>query len=67
MKVKDGWHTISGYDVYVEDGNVIWGFSSDNQRAIFPYRAVKDDWISASGLTVDAFRAGIRRETIIMA
>ena len=67
MKVKNGWHTISGYTVYVEDSKVLRGLSSDKQRAVFPYRAVKDGWDNASGLTVDAFRVGVRRETIIMA
>ena len=66
MKVKNGWHTISGYTVYVEDGKVLRGLSTDKQKAVFPYRAVKDGWTSASGLTVDAFRSGIRRDTIIM-
>lgn len=66
-KIKDGWHTISGYTVYVEDGKVLRGLSSDKQKAVFPYRAVKDGWTSASGLTVGAFRSGVRRETIIMA
>lgn len=67
MKVKDGWHVIAGYTVYVENGKALRGLSTDKQRAVFPYRAVKDGWTSASGLTVGAFRSGVRRDTIIMA
>ena len=65
-KINDGWHIVSGYEVYVEDGKVLRGLSSDKQRTVYPFRAVRDGWDNDSGLTVAAFRAGVRRGTITM-
>lgn len=67
MKIKAGWHILMGYDVYVENGRVLYGVTSDGQRPIYPFRSVRTGgWDNESGLTVDAFRAGIRRGTIVM-
>lgn len=64
--ITDGWHTISGYNVYVEGGKVLRGLSSDKQKTVYPFRAARDGWDNDSGLSVDAFRAGVRRGTITM-
>ena len=65
--ITDGWHIIAGYDVYVEGGKVLRGLSSDKQRTTYPFRyAARDGWTNDSGLSVDAFRAGVRRGTITM-
>lgn len=40
-KVKDGWHTVKGYEVYVEDGKIIRGVKEDfnGQRVTaYPYK-----------------------------
>ena len=67
MKIKDGWHVLMGYDVYVENSRVLYGVTSDGQQTIYPFRSVRTGgWDNASGLTVDSFRAGIRRGTIRM-
>lgn len=29
MKIKDGWHLIKGYEVYVKSGRVIRGIRED--------------------------------------
>lgn len=72
MKMKrilDGWHIISGYRVYVEDGRVLRGIlgNGNSQRTAYPYRACRTGgWDNVSGLSVDAFRAGVRRGSISM-
>lgn len=67
-KIKDGWHTLCGKFVYVEDGRVLRGVSSRDwdQRTTWPYRVCRDGCTNCSGITVDAFRSGFRRETVTM-
>lgn len=79
-KVIDGWHAICGYNVYVEDGRVMRGVSGgQNPTTTYPYRThyewhddiggkkrVANGWDNCSGITVDAFRAGVRRGTVNM-
>lgn len=68
--ISDGWHKLCGYDVYVEDGRVLRGVTDDRNhgpRTTWVYRASKfGGYESAGKVTVDAFRAGVRRGTIIM-
>lgn len=65
--IKDGWHVIAGYRVYVENGCVQHGLTSDGQRTTWPYRKSKyGGWDNDKGLTVDAFRAGVARGTVMM-
>ena len=69
-KISEGWHKLCGYDVYVEDGYVVRGVTDDwkqGLRTTWVYRASKyGGYDSAGKVTVDAFRAGVRRGTIIM-
>lgn len=68
-KVKDGWHKIKGYDVYIENGYVLRGTLGEGSsyRPAYVYRACKDgSYTSAGKLSVDAFSAGIRRGTITL-
>ena len=79
-KITNGWHTICGYDVYVEGDRVMRGVTSGaNQTTTYPYRIhyewqddiggkkrVARGWDECVGITVDAFRAGIRRGTVSM-
>ena len=65
--MKDGWHTIMGYDVYVEDGKVLRGTKDKGQLPAYVYRACKrGGWELEYAVTVAAFRAGVRRGTIRM-
>lgn len=70
-KYQDGWHKIAGYTIHVENGRVSRGVEhragSVIWRPTFPYRW-NDKlrcWCNES-MTVDAFRAGVRRGTIAM-
>lgn len=67
--MKDGWHTIYNNMVYVEDNKVLRGVSSDHQRTAYPYRWMgkpHNCYTIASGISVEAFRSGVRRGTIEM-
>lgn len=66
--IKDGWHNIKGYDIYVENGLVKRGTLGDdlNYRTAWIYTKSKNGgWDNASGeLTVSAFRARVKRGTV---
>ena len=66
-KYENGWHKIAGYTVHVEDGKVKWGIRDHSGGAVYPYRWSDKlrCWVNES-MTVDAFRAGVRRGTIAM-
>ena len=41
MKYKDGWHTICGYSVYVENDRIVRGIKLDRNKSpvpAYPYR-----------------------------
>lgn len=70
-KVQDGWHTICGHDVYVEDGIIRRGVeqrSPLNIVPVYPYRyhAKGNRGWWREDMTVDAFRAGVKRGTVNM-
>lgn len=68
--MKDGWHKIAGYDVYIEDNKVIRGTlgeGTSNYRTAWPYIWIggpPNVWSNCTGLSVEAFRAGVRRGTV---
>ena len=65
--MKNGWHTISGYEVYIENDRVVRGLNEDEMRTIYPYRVSrKYGCVNDAGLTVNAFRAGVKRGTVEM-
>lgn len=70
--IKDGWHDIMGYEVYVEDGKVIRGMKQSytglGKVSCYVFRASRyGGWDREyTGVTVAAFRAGVRRGTIAM-
>lgn len=65
--VKDGWHKIAGYDVYVENGNVKRGVTADGQKATYPYRAGKyGGWDNDVYMSVDNFRRKANNGTAAM-
>lgn len=65
--IKDGWHVICGYEVYVENGIVIRGIREDyngSRVSAYPYRACRSGGWDHDTMSVDAFRAGVKRGTI---
>ena len=63
--VKDGWHKVCGYDVYVEDGEVKRAIS-DGCTA-YPYRRSRHDgWDLDTHMSIDALRSGLLRDTVII-
>lgn len=65
--MKDGWHKIYGYDVYIENNIVIRGTKANGTLPAYVYRACRaGGWDRDNSVTVNAFRAGVRRGTIKM-
>ena len=70
-KVKDGWHTICGHSVLVEDGKVRRGVAEVNgeRNAVYPYRwsgKPHNCFVSDQNMSVDAFRSAVKRGTAQM-
>lgn len=40
MKVKDGWHVLNGWEVWVENGRVVRGivYNANGRCAGYPYK-----------------------------
>ena len=63
--VKDGWHNVYGYFIYVEDGEVKRGMCDGVY--VYPYRKSRNGgWDIDTHMTLDALRAGLSRGTIIL-
>lgn len=67
--MTDGWHSIGGYRVYVENNRVIRGVVGEylGTKTAYPYRRDrrhKNLWDNVSGLTCNAFKSGVKRGTI---
>lgn len=59
--MKDGWHKIKGYEIYVEDNCVMRGIKYDYNNipvAAYPYKIVKDGYSNTTGVNVSTFRSG---------
>jgi len=67
-KEINGWKIAGGYEVYVEEGKVFRGIKSDHNGhdvPAYPYRQAKSGgWDLISGISLAAFRAGVRRGTM---
>ena len=61
-KYKDGWHKINGYQVYVEDGNVIWGTlnrGGDITTAyVYKFSKAFNCYCKVNRIKADTFRRG---------
>lgn len=62
----DGWHKICGYDVYIENGEIVRGVSDDWSRPLYVYRLCRngDGYDREEHITPAAFRAGLKRGTV---
>ena len=61
--MKDGWHVIKGFEVYVDDNKVIRGVKKDHSGSEVPAHVYKLDekmqcWNSVSKVNVNTFRSG---------
>lgn len=64
--IKDGWHTIAGESVYVENGRIVRGTKNNDTLPAYVYRWDRGAgcWIKKGSISPAAFRAGIKRGTI---
>ena len=69
MKVRDGWHTIYGREVYVEYGYITRGMRKDRNGSSVPAGVFRADrkyggWSREYKITLPAFKAGVARGTV---
>lgn len=68
--MKDGWHTLAGIEVYVEDGFVVRGVTKDlsglGERTIYPYEKSKYGGLDKCKVPVSIFTRRIKNETVFM-
>lgn len=63
-KLSDGWHTICGRSVYVEDGYILRAMKANDTLPASVYKkSPYGRWDKACPCTVSAFRSGHRRGT----
>lgn len=66
--MKDGWHVVCGYEVYVEDGKIVRGIKKkpcSGYCAAYVYRRCKTGgWNISYQVTPSAFRSGYKRGTV---
>lgn len=68
--MKDGWHVICGYKVYVENDRISGGIlgEGNRQRGAGVYRwCRRGGWDLEYSVTVNAFRAAVNRGTMKLA
>lgn len=69
--MKNGWHKILGYDVYIEDNKVLRGTLGEGStyRTAYPYKWDKTHrcWIKNTSVSINSFRNGVKRESMVMA
>ena len=63
-KISDGWHTVRGYRLYVEDGCILWGVKRDINGSLvtaWPYKpAPGGGYDLCTGVKVSTFRRSSR-------
>ena len=65
--VRDGWHKVYGYDVWVEDGWAVRGLSGDGQRPLYIYSVAKGGGYDLrDGVKLDALRKAMARGTMAL-
>lgn len=69
--MKDGWHVICGFDVYIENDRIVRGTlgAGTSYRAAYPYKQYKNmrGWHNVSGtISANAFRYGVNRGNVTL-
>lgn len=60
--MKDGWHIVKGFNVYVENNCIIYGVSENHEKTLYPYKDIFrlkggcSGWVNVSPIKVDTFR-----------
>lgn len=72
-KIKDGYHIIYGWEFTVKDGRVYHAMQDGTRYEPYKPTYIRswagrqfDGWSNCAGMTYDAFRAAMRRGTIVM-
>lgn len=66
---SDGWHTLGGEEVYIEDGKIQRAVKLDSNGSYVPAQVYRwlgnpyNCWSSDTSLTPAAFLSGLRRGT----
>lgn len=62
---KNGWHKMCNFEVYVENGVVLYGILFDKRRYPYRWNDKLRCWCNESGRnSIDAVRAGYLRDSI---
>lgn len=68
--MKDGWHIVYGYRVYVENGCVLRGTLLDHNGydvPAWPYkRDKKGEYDNISGVKIETFRRGVKNNSMML-
>lgn len=64
--MKDGWHTIQGYNVYIENDRVLGGvkgYGTLKASPTHPYKTIRGmiGWHNCTGVKVSTFSKGVAR------
>lgn len=51
----DGWHTIKGYEVYVENGKITHGIKNGKTAYLYRWESSSNAWVKGNP-TISAFR-----------
>jgi hypothetical protein len=69
--MKDGWHKIQGYDVYVENDKILSGlkpsYTGIGSVTAYPYKESKrGGWDNVAGISASAFSKGVSNGSIAL-
>lgn len=64
--IRDGWHTVAGDEVLIENGEVVRGVGRNGEGQLVPLYVYRWDsclrcWIYNGRTKYETFRSGIRR------
>ena len=67
MKIRDGWHVVNGWDVYVADGFAVRGLSRDGQRPLYLYTPARGGGLDrVDGVPFGALRGRMNHGAIVL-
>ena len=54
--MKDGWHIVKGWNVWVENNKILHGTDRNHKITVYPYHSTKYGIVNAVGVSVYTFR-----------